>query len=281
MMLISSFKKLLRNFLPLFIFFHPFQSNSRIFENYMAGARSLGLSNAFVSFSDLWSTFHNQAGLADIDDAGAGFYFESKFGISYLTFTAGSAVIPLKSGVFGISSYQFGKGAFKENKFALAFARALGKKWKAGIQMDYFTQRMPENREAAGCATFEGGIIYQPIRQLFLGLHLFNPSERGFDLPGAKIKMPATIRAGGHYQFDKNLSISFETERDNQHPLLYKTGVEFITAEKFAVRLGASGEPFYYTAGLGYIADIIILNIAFSYHGNLGMTPSVSAAIHL
>jgi len=280
-MLITPLIKLLRNFLPLIILFHPFQSNSQIFENFKAGARSLGLSNAFVSFSDLWSTFHNQAGLAGIDDAGAGFYFESKFGISYLTYSAGSAVLPINSGVFGISCYQFGKGAFKENKFALAFARTLGKKWKAGIQMDYFTQRMPENSKAAGYATFEGGIIYQPTRQLFLGLHLFNPAEKEFNLSREEINIPVTVRAGGHYQFDKNLSFSFETEGDNHYPLLYKTGIEFITAEKFAVRLGASGEPFCYTAGIGYITDTIIFNIAFSYHGNLGMTPSVSAEIHL
>jgi hypothetical protein len=280
-MLIIPLIKLLRISLPLIILFHPLPGNSQVFENFKAGARSLGLSNAFVSFSDLWSTFHNQAGLAGIDYAGAGFYFESKFGISYLTYSAGSVAIPLNSGVFGISCYQFGKGSFKENKFALAFARSLGKKWKAGIQMDYFTQRMPENSKAAGFATFEGGIIYQTYRQLFLGLHLFNPAEKEFDLNGEEIKMPVTVRAGGHYQFDKYLSISFEAEKDNHHSLLYKTGLEFITAEKFAVRLGASGDPFFYTAGFGYITDRINFNIAFSYHGNLGMTPSVSAEIHL
>ena len=44
--------------------------------NYPAGARALGLSNAVVSFSDTWSTFHNQAGLAFLNHISAGFNSE-------------------------------------------------------------------------------------------------------------------------------------------------------------------------------------------------------------
>ena len=89
------------------------------------------------------------------------------------------------------------------------------------------------------------------------------------------------MRAGGHYQFDNSLSFSFEAEKDNLNPLLLKTAVEFMPAGKVALRFGASGEPFYYTAGLGYLLENIKINIAFSYHGSLGVTPSVSTEIIL
>ena len=88
-------------------------------ENHLAGSRALALSNAVVSFSDTWSTFHNQAGLAEMNYFSAGFYYESKFNIDELSLVAGSFVLPIRAGTFGIRFFQFGKGTLKgtENRF--------------------------------------------------------------------------------------------------------------------------------------------------------------------
>jgi hypothetical protein len=43
-----------------------------------------------------------------------------------------------------------------------------------------------------------------------------------------------------------------------------------------ALRFGVSGTPLKYTAGLGYSFAKITCDIAFSYHGSLGFTPSFS-----
>lgn len=264
--------------IPLFVY--PLCANSQFFENYNPGARSLAMSNSSVAFSDLWASFHNQAGLAGLEKISGGFYYESKYGIDYLSLVAGSVAIPVNRGVFGISIYQFGRGSFKANKSGLAFARILNEKLKAGIQLDYLSQLLPENMKYAVCFTFEGGIIYRPLRRLFLGIHLFNPVSKGFHLPHGELKMPLTIRAGGHYKFDEKLLMSFEAEKDNIDQTLFKTALEFCPADKFAIRFGASGEPFFYTAGIGYDMNKITTDIAFSYHGNLGITPSVSVELH-
>ncbi len=250
-------------------------------ENHNAGARFLGLSNSCISLSDTWATFHNQSGLSGMSDISAGFYYESKFGIDKLSLTAGSFVLPVRAGVFGLSFLQFGKGVFKENKFAIAFAKQLFPKFSAGMQMDYFTQTLPENEHTRGFATFEGGIIYCPVKKLFLGAHIFNPASQSAEFIFGTHKMPLILRAGGHFLFDKNIMITFETEKDSNSPVLFKTGVEFLPAKNLAIRAGASGQPFNYTAGIGYITGNISADIGFSYHGNLGVTPSVSIQFQL
>jgi hypothetical protein len=250
-------------------------------ENYPAGARPFGLSNAYISLSGIWTTFHNQAGLTCLTDISTGFYYESKFNIDKLSLVAGSVVLPVNSGVFGLSFLQFGKGTFSENKFGLAFARHLGENLNAGIQFDYFTQTLPENRHAKGFVTFEGGIIYQPLKQIFMGVHIFNPLSEGIEFPSGKQKMPVIIRAGGHYLIDKNVIIIFETEKNNLHPAILKTGIEFLPVDNLAIRFGASGKPFKYTAGIGYQMNSISTDIGFSYHGNLGVTPSLSIQFRL
>jgi len=269
-------KKHLTRFLILFSIPGIQSFPSFAMENHLTGARSLGLSHATVSFSDTWSTFHNQAGLAGLNNISAGFYYESKFGVPELSLAAGSAVLPVNPGTFGFSFFQFGEKIYKETKFGLTFARRLSKKWSAGIQLDYLAQRLPENERARGFVAFEGGILFRPLEKLVLGTHVFNPVSEDIASPAGKKKMPVVFRIGGHYCFDENILVTVETEKDNQNPALFKSGIEFLSGQNLTLRMGVSGKPFRYTAGMGYKTDKINADIGFSYHGNLGITPSVS-----
>jgi len=44
-------------------------------DNYPSGARASGLSNSGVVLKDLWSNYHNQAGLTGIDKLTLGFHY--------------------------------------------------------------------------------------------------------------------------------------------------------------------------------------------------------------
>ena len=264
------------NKITILILFISFSIHCFPAENYPAAARSLALSNAFVSVSDPWSTFHNQAGLAKLENFSAGVFYESRFMIDELSHLAGTFVAPVKAGTFGFSFSQFGKGTYKEHKLGLAFAKRLTKKLNAAIQLDYLSTRFPENENAFGFATFEAGFIYAATDFLFFGAHVFNPISNGFDLPEGMQKMPAVIRVGGHYQFPKMVLLTFETEKNFENPFLLKTGIEFSPVKNLALRFGVSGKPVKYTAGIGYTIGKISTDIGFSYHGNLGLTPAVS-----
>ncbi|NOR76784.1 MAG: hypothetical protein GQ525_16700 [Draconibacterium sp.] len=250
-------------------------------ENHPVGARSLALSHSFISISDLWSTFHNQAGIARIDKFSVGIFYESKFMIDELSMAAGSIILPVNAGTFGFSFYQFGEGSFKENKFGLGFAKQLSEKFSAAIQLNYFSQRLPENSRAFGYTTFETGIIYSPNEQLFIGAHVFNPISNGIETNEGKQKSPTIFRIGGHYQFAEMILVTVETQKDLENPFILKTGIEFSPVKNLALRFGVSGKPVNYTAGIGYSFSNITTNIGFSYHGNLGVTPSISIQINL
>ena len=250
-------------------------------ENHPVGARSLALSNAFVTIPDVWSTFHNQASLAGINSFTAGLFYESKYLVDELSLAATSIVLPVSAGTFGFSFYQFGKGAFKEDKVGLSFTKQLSGKFSAAVQLDYFSQRLPENRKAFGFATFEVGVVYSPTKKLFLGAHIFNPVANGIETNEGKQKSPTVFRLGGHYCFDKTILVTVETEKDLKNPFILKTGIEFSPVKNLALRFGVSGKPVNYTTGIGYSFGNITTDIGFGYHGNLGVTPSVSIQIKL
>ena len=265
----------------IFCILFVFIFSERLFsiENYPAGARAVGLSNAYVSFSDVWSAFHNQAGLSGINSPVAGVFYESRFLVDELSMVAGTFVIPSRTGNFGVSFFQFGKGSFKENKFGLAYAKKLSGKISGGIQLDYFSRILPEDMHTRGFATFEGGVIYNPSENIFLGAHVFNIVRGGIETVSGIEKMPIVYRLGGHYFFDKTVLITIETEKSGKNSFLYKSGIEFSPVQNLAIRFGVSGKPVRYTAGIGYKTGNIQTDIAFSYHGNLGLTPSVSIQI--
>lgn len=269
-------KKITFLIFSIFVFTNSYSS-----ENYPAGARALSLSNAFVSVSDTWSTFHNQAGLAGLESFSAGVFYESRFMVDELSHVAGSLVIPVKSGTFGLSFSQFGKGTYKEHKVGLAFAKSLTKKISAAIQLDYLSELYPENDRASGFATLEAGIVFAATDELILGTHIFNPIQGGIKTPEGVQKMPAVFRIGGHYQFPKMVLLIVETEKNFDNPLLIKSGLEFSPVKNLALRFGVSGKPVSYTAGIGFQTGKIVTDIGFSYHGNLGLSPSVSIQFNL
>ncbi|MDX8341425.1 hypothetical protein SLH46_19660 [Draconibacterium sp. IB214405] len=250
-------------------------------QNYTGGARSTALSNAFVSISDTWSTFHNQATLAQFNHFSAGIYYESKYGIDEFALAASSVVLPTSAGTFGLSFYQFGKGTFKEHKIGFAYAKQLSERLNAAVQFDYQTQHLPENADVFSFVTFELGATYQLTEQIKLGAHIYNPLKNGFNYPEEKIKLPAIFRLGAHYAFDEHVLVSFETQKESDHDVVVKSGLEFMPVQNLALRFGISGRPVQYTAGLGYSFKNVRTDIAFSYHGNLGFTPSVSIQYQL
>ena len=249
-------------------------------ENHPAGARASSLSNAMVSVSDVWSTFHNQATLGGLTGFSGGFFYESRFLVEELSLSAGTLVFPVKAGTFGFSFSQFGKGEYKEFKTGLAFAKPLTKKLNAAVQLDYFSARFPEN-DATGFITFETGISFEVTDEITLGAHLFNPVKAGIETAEGMQKMPSVLRFGGHYQFPDYVLISLEAEKNFDFPFRIKSGIEFAPGKNLALRFGVSGKPVNYTAGLGYKVGKISTDIGFGYHGNLGISPSISIQFEL
>jgi len=93
---------------------------------------------------------------------------------------------------------------------------------------------------------------------------------------GIQLDYLSVFRIGGHYRFDEMVLVLFETEKETHNPLIFKSGIEFSPIQNLALRFGVSGKPFQYTAGIGYRIGKISTDIGFGYHGNLGVTPSVS-----
>ncbi len=99
----------------------------------VTGARSTAMGNASVTLYDIWSTNNNQAGLGFIKQTQVSTSYENRFLIKELGLAAGTVVLPIKAGTFGLSINHFGYTNYNQTKYGLAFGKAFGENISAGI----------------------------------------------------------------------------------------------------------------------------------------------------
>ena len=95
--------------------------------NYPIGSRPAAMANAYVMESDVWSVYHNQAGLGFYPHFAIGFHHENKFVTKEIALHALAITVPTKPGTFGLSYRYFGYSIDNESKIGLGFGQAVRK----------------------------------------------------------------------------------------------------------------------------------------------------------
>lgn len=249
-------------------------------DNFHLGARQAAMGNAAVIFSDVWSNHHNQAGLAFVKDISFGLTGESRFLIPQNSVKAAAFAYPTKSGTFGLNFTSYGYSAYRENKLGLAFAKSFGDNFAAGVQMDYISIAIGENYGNRNLFTVEAGIIAKPHKNLTLGAHLYNPNR-------AKIadyndeRIPTILRIGAGYKFSNKVESSFELQKDIDHRVIAKLGIEYHISDPLYLRTGIASNPFESTFGFGLNISNFKIDFSTGYHAVLGYTPQFSLTYNI
>jgi hypothetical protein len=242
-------------------------------DNTPLGARSSGLGNSSVSLSDLWSVQNNQAGLGFVKKINAGAYYQNQFMLKELSTNAFAFSIPIKSGTFGLCISNFGYSNFSQNKYGLAFGKSFGNKIAIGIMMDYLETNIPEYGKK-GSLVPEVGIQTKPIKNLTIGIHIFNPTRTNLaDYNDENI--PTVIRLGGNYKFSDKVFVALETEKDIDKKPIIKAGLEYLPIKELYLRAGISTNPSLSCFGIGVNLKQFKLDLSSTYHSTFGFSPQV------
>lgn len=252
-----------------------FQLNAQK-ENVPVGARSAALGGTSVCYDDFWSLHNNQAGLASFNTMAAGLYAENRFLMKELMQGGFGFVMPVKkAGVFAVNYTYLGYNLFRESKVGLAYALAFGKHISAGVQLDYLNTHIGEDYGDANTFTFEVGLRATLIRNLVLGVHVFNPVHVKVSKYGPD-RVPVIIRGGLSYSFTDKALIAVETEKDLNRPARFKAGVEYHVVKPVFLRIGIGTNPFDYSFGLGLQFGSLSADLSATRHQVLGFTPQLS-----
>jgi hypothetical protein len=259
----------------LVIFMVPFVLNIAISQplRYALALPYTSLSAYSTRQSDPLSFTANQAVLAAMKQAGIGLYGERRFLLREISSYALAGAFPTEMGNFGIQFNYSGFTNFNENKIGLAYARNLGTKLAIGAQFNYYGYRIP-GYSSASSVNFEAGVLLHFSDKLNGGIHVYNPIgmkavKAGSEKPAAAYKM------GIGYDASANFFISSEIVKEEDKPVSVSAGMQYHFAKQFFARAGFISQSSMLFAGAGIGWRNLRLDMAGSYHPQLGFSPGI------
>lgn len=244
-------------------------------DNPPLGARTQGMAGCGAALTaDVWGVQNNQASLAGLETMQFAVFYESRFLMSELGMKGFAAGLPTKYGTFGLNVNSFGYSMYGETKAGIAYARKLGKNFSMGVQIDYFNTRIGENYGNSSTVGGEIGIMAEPVKNLTVGLHLFNPTRSKLS-GNLDERIPTIMRFGMSYKFSDQVFVIAEAEKDVDYKTTFRGGLEYRPFPVFYIRAGAASNPGLVSMGFGVALKKFRLDVASTFHSVLGFSPSI------
>lgn len=263
--------KLINLILLLLLTLHISQASA---QNQSTGARSNAMGKASVASIDIWANYNNQAALAKLEKIQLGVFYENRFQLEDLSTKAIALYYPTKFGGFNLNYSQFGSDIYKESKIGLGYSRALGEHLWASVQLNQMRVKLNQVNGEQSKYNFEVGLLAEIFSDIYLGFHLFNPSQEKFETLYFDEAIPTVARFGFSWHLSKETMLNSEVEKDFDQDIRLKLGVEHKLLENLFIRLGVTSHPSQISFGIAYQYKVVKMNLAYSKHQTLGYTPS-------
>jgi hypothetical protein len=223
--------------------------------------------------ADAFSFAANAAALAQLENSMAGIYTERRFMLAALSHYNTAIAITTASGNVGLKADYFGYSEYNESQLGLAYARKLGKKVNAGVEFNYNGISMAGYGNASAIS-FSIGSIFHLSDVLQAGIQLYNPVGGKFGKEQPE-KLPALYTIGLGYEPSDLVFISVEIIKEEAQPVNAKAGVQYQFIPQLLARIGVETATTSLWAGIGLLWKSYRLDIATSYHPQLGISPGL------
>ncbi|MFC2151222.1 hypothetical protein ACFLSE_01730 [Bacteroidota bacterium] len=240
-----------------------------IHERRIEEGKAAAMANTSVTLTDIWSIYHNQAGLGFLEHMSVGAFHQSGY-IKEQNLQGISFAIPTKTGTIAASYSYYGYSQYNEMQGGLAYGKTFSKYFAAGLQLNYLHTQIAGNYGSVNSINFEVGILSQPIDNLFIGAHVYNPSRSKM----GDEEIPTVFNLGVSYLFSEKVMFAIGTEKDLNQDAVFKAGLDYKLIELVSLQAGISTNPSKYSFGIGFHYISINAHVGFSNHQTLGFTPS-------
>lgn len=262
-----------------------------------AGARSLGMANAFVGMANDGSAIYwNPAGLSLIKRRELNTFYAFLYegiGYEYISYvhpldfklqlfpygreeemreedlnlgSVGIAFVGLHSGdINRRDENNVDLGNFSNNQTALIFSygKELIKDFSLGLNLKIIYHQLDSYQGVA--AGLDLGSLYKlNVLPVTFGLRIQNLISPKIKLKNTSEEYPMGIRAGLSYQLLTPLVVSFDVDKTGNRGIKFAFGGEYTFNEMIALRFGVNNNEV--TSGLGIEYKNMKVDYAFAYH---------------
>ena len=262
---------------PLVLFFSLLWHVDSYAQGYsFSGSRSQALANASVCLEDVYGHHNNPASISGITQFTFGIAYENRFLLKELQHQSYAFALPMGKGVLSFGGNSFGYRDFRTFKNGVGYAMKLLKELSLGIQVNHHMIRLSGPYGVSQTVTGELGLSYAVSSDWSFGLAVFNLGRN--KLTETPIERHTTsMRFGTVYNVSAMVRAVAEFEKDLQHPLRFKSGIEYQPDGSVFFRIGFATSPIELSAGVGWVfAERYHLDFGTQYHQVLGWSPNVS-----
>lgn len=244
---------------------------------YPSGSRSMSMGNTSVTLTDVFAFQNNPAALGYLENLSVGISYENRFLLRDLQTQSLAFALPISKGVISAGGHMYGGSSLRSYKAGVGYSLKLAENLSAGVQINYIGLSLPEGYGSRNSLSAAIGFLADISENWNLGFSVYNLNRA--KLADFEDDRFSTIgRLGSSYKFSDKFLFAVEMEKDLEHSLRLRTGVEYQVIDNFFLRGGFNTAPMEGAFGFGYDIKSISINLGSSYHQVLGWSPNFSIA---
>lgn len=240
-----------------------------------SGAGHLALGNASVALTGVHSIGSNASGIAHLKNPVFSLGYAEYFLNSDTRSLTGKLALPI--GVISLGLYgnhdRFGSHLQKTSA-GLTVSKSFQSNLAVGVTTNYHFTNIPDEKQINAVSVDIGG-QYTVNQIATIGLNISN-FEQLLITDATTMDQKATLAIGAAYQFSYQTFIATEFSYLVDSHTDLSVGVNYMPMTWLVTRGGLSVNPFMRYAGLGIVFNRFNVDVATSFHAELGYSPQVS-----
>lgn len=242
------------------------------------GARVNGMANSYSCVQDEWSLFNNAGGLAAVKKPSVAAAYKVNPLLPGLNQMAAVVALPFNVGVTGIGFYRMGDNLYNEQIATAGFSNTFGIT-SLGATVNYI-QYQAEGFGTRGVVSFSFGGITEINNKIFIGAFIHNLNQPYITEEKTE-RLPTRMGMGVGLTVSSQVFVTTEIEKQIDHDLTWKTGLEYKPVPKASFRTGFNVYPSSAYFGTGFHSERIKIDYAFQYSTTLNIVHQASVAYQL
>lgn len=242
-------------------------------------ARYLSLGAYSTQFNDVFGANTNAAALGGLTNGGIGVYGERRFNLEQLNMYSLSAALPTGGGTFGLQGNYYGFSQSNQTMLSLAYGRKIVETVEIGASFHYHTISQAGIYGSSSAITGSLGMLFHLGEKITAGVNAYNPFGAGWSKGGGE-RLPARYTFGMGFDASEKFFVAAELEKEESQPVNVNLGLHYQMIDQLFVRGGISTQTSAYYAGLGLQLSGFRLDLAMSFHQQLGVSPGLLLLYH-
>lgn len=237
-------------------------------------ARYLGVFAYSEKQVDVFATRINAAGLARQTQSSAGIYGEKRFGLQDISLFDGAVGLVTRSGTFGVNVHYFGFDQQNQSQLSFSYGRKISKAVDVGASFHYLQLSQAGVYGNASAITGSAGILLHVGNRVVVGANAYNPFQTTWN-QDKESYIPSRYSFGLGMDVSDKIFIGTEINKEENLPVDVQAGIHYAFLPQFFVRGGVATQTANYFAALGFQVPAFRIDIAASYHQQLGWSPGI------